>query len=163
MYRVVTQGWVIAIMAVTAIGLNRSAAAQFGSQKVGAPDATVEQIRELQRDKTKQDKFVLVDVRSDEECRVSVIKGAITKAQFEREFEKHKQKAVIVYCTVGARSATYANQLKQKGWNAWNYKGSIIDWCKNKLPLTTVDGKATNRVHTYSRWYRVPSIYKAVY
>jgi rhodanese-related sulfurtransferase len=151
------------IFAVTILGMNQTAFAQESGKQVIAPVTKVNEIRKLQQDETKKDTFVLVDVRSVEEINVSVIKGAITKAQFERDIEKHKQKAIIVYCTSGVRSANYANQLKQKGWNAYNYKGSILDWCKNKLPLTTVDGNATNRVHTYSVWNRVPSQYKAVH
>ncbi len=163
MYHLPTCRFAFAIFVVTVFGLNQTAAAQKSDKQLVAPVAKLKEIRKLQQDETKKDTFVLVDVRSVEESNVSVIKGAITRAQFEREVEKHQEKAIIVYCTSGVRSANYANRLKQKGWNAFNYKGSILDWCKNKLPLTTVDGKATKRVHTYSAWNRVPSEYEAVH
>ena len=162
MHRFVTQGWVFAIVLVTCSEWNQSVIAQVATEKVVAPVVTAQQIRDLQLDESKTGKFIVVDVRSPAETEVSVIPGAITKAQFERESKKYGNRAIIVYCTVGARSATYANGLKQKGWNAWNYKGSILDWCKHQFPLTTLDGVPTKRVHTYSIWYRVPRQYEAV-
>ncbi|QEG23722.1 rhodanese-like domain-containing protein [Mariniblastus fucicola] len=157
-----THSLVVIVAMWMVFGSHSIVSAQDAKQIQTAPVVKVNQIRQLQGDKTKKDKFVIVDVRSVAETKVSVIKGAITKVKFEKEIKQHQGKAVIVYCTSGVRSASYANQLKKKGWNSWNYKGSILDWCKNELPLTTTDGKATNRVHTYSVWNRVPRKYEAV-
>jgi len=107
--------------------------------------------------------FVVVDVRSKAETQVSVIPGAITKAQFEQDREKYDGRLVVPYCTVGGRSGAYAKQLAEDGVKVKNYKGSILDWVKNELPLVTLDGKPTNRVHTYSAGYQVPNQYKAVH
>lgn len=106
--------------------------------------------------------FVVVDVRSEKETNVSVIPGAITKAQYEKDAAKHQGKLVIPYCTVGARSGAYAKQLAGKGVEVKNYKGSILDWVNAGLPLTTLDGQPTKRVHTYSDRYRVPANYEQV-
>jgi len=157
-----THGWVGVFVLLTCFAWNGFASAQLVQQNQTTPIVTSQQIQQLQADETIRDRFVIVDVRSVAESNVSVIPGAITKAQFERKSEQHQSKAIIVYCTSGFRSAKYANKLKQKGWNAWNYKGSILDWCKHKLPLTTVEGTVTKRVHTYSVWNRVPSEYTAV-
>ena len=153
---------VVVAFGIVFFGLSQSANAQWGQQQNAAPVVTAKQIRELQADQNVKDKFIVVDVRAKAESDVSVIPGAITKAKFEQTANQHQGKAIIVYCTSGGRSAKYANLLKQKGWNAWNYKGSILDWCKNKLPLTKQDGTKTNRVHTYSRWNSVPREYQAV-
>lgn len=107
--------------------------------------------------------FVVVDVRSEAETKVSVIPGAITKVEFEKDREKYNGRTVIPYCTVGGRSGAYAQQLANDGVKVKNYKGSILDWVNNELPLVTLDGKPTNRVHTYSAGYRVPSKYQAVH
>jgi rhodanese-related sulfurtransferase len=109
-----------------------------------------------------QDDFVLVDVRSDAEVNVSVIPGAITKSQFEKNPQLYQDKTVIVYCTVGGRSGAYAKQLAEKGVKVKNYQGSILEWVKAELPVETLDGKPTNRVHTYSDRYRIPSKYQQV-
>lgn len=106
--------------------------------------------------------FVLVDVRSDIEIQVSVIPGAITKAVYEKNPEKYKDKTVIAYCTVGGRSARYAKQLQESGVMAINYKGSVLGWVKAGLPLVTLDGEPTHRVHVFSDRYQVPSKYEAI-
>lgn len=107
--------------------------------------------------------FVIVDVRSESESGVSLIPGALTRTEFERTAADHQGKKVIAYCTVGVRSGKFVNQLIRQGWKAWNYEGSIIDWCKNKLPLVSPDGAETQQVHTYSAKYSVPDDYKAMY
>ncbi|OYP37090.1 hypothetical protein CGZ80_06605 [Rhodopirellula sp. MGV] len=127
----------------------------------------------LDRQKTLEDKakeenqsvkspFVLVDVRSDKEIDVSMIPGAITKAQFEKESQKYKDKTVIVYCLSGGRSSRYASQLRDEGFDVKNFKGSILGWCGAELPVVTPEGKATNRVHVFSDRYKIPSRYEAI-
>ncbi|MCC9656281.1 rhodanese-like domain-containing protein [Rhodopirellula halodulae] len=106
--------------------------------------------------------FVLVDVRSEAEVNVSVIPGAITKREFEQNREKYSGRVVIPYCTVGGRSGAYAKQLAKENVSVKNYKGSILKWIDAELPLVTLDGKPTHRVHTYSDRYKVPSKYEQV-
>ncbi len=109
-----------------------------------------------------QPDFVLVDVRSDAEVKVSVIPGAITKAQYEKERQRYQGRLVIPYCTVGGRSGAYAKQLTKDGVKVKNYKGSILKWVDAGLPVVTLDGQPTNRVHTYSDRYRIPAKYEQV-
>ncbi len=106
--------------------------------------------------------FVVVDVRSDAEINVSVIPGAITKAQFEKNKQLYEGRTVIPYCTVGGRSGAYAKQLAGSGMKVKNYQGSILKWIDAGLPLVTLDGKPTHRVHTHSSRYRVPEKYEQV-
>lgn len=113
-------------------------------------------------EKIPEAEFVVVDVRSDKEVSVSVIPGAITKAQFEKDASKYHGKLVIPYCTVGVRSRAYAKQLIGKGVKVKNYEGSILKWIDADLPLVTLDGKPTNRVHTYSDRYQIPDKYQQV-
>ncbi|TWU47050.1 rhodanese-like domain-containing protein [Rubripirellula reticaptiva] len=109
-----------------------------------------------------QASFVVVDVRSDAEQRVSVIPGAITKAQYEKDTNLYADRLVIPYCTIGGRSGAYAKLLAGKGVKVKNYKGSILKWVDAGHPLVTLDGKPTNRVHTYSDRYRIPATYEQV-
>ncbi|TWU16324.1 rhodanese-like domain-containing protein [Allorhodopirellula heiligendammensis] len=106
--------------------------------------------------------FVLVDVRSDAEQKVSLIPGAITKAAFEKDAKKYQDRTVIVYCLSGGRSKAYAKQLVGKGAKVKNYQGSILAWVNAELPLVTPEGKPTNRVHTVSDRYQVPAKYEQV-
>ncbi|MDG2219886.1 MAG: rhodanese-like domain-containing protein [Rubripirellula sp.] len=107
-------------------------------------------------------KFVLVDVRGDAETEVSIIPGAITKSQYEKHRSKYQGRTVIAYCTFGGRSGKYATQLAKAGVQVKNYEASILGWVKNDLPVVTPQGKPTNRVHTYSDQYDVPSGYQQV-
>ncbi|MCP4891031.1 MAG: rhodanese-like domain-containing protein [Planctomycetaceae bacterium] len=106
--------------------------------------------------------FVVVDVRSNAETSVSVIPGAITKAQYEKNRRQYQGRLVIPYCTVGGRSGAYAKQLAKSGVRVKNYQGSILKWVDAGLPVVTLDGKPTNRVHTYSDRYRIPANYVQV-
>jgi rhodanese-related sulfurtransferase len=120
-----------------------------------------QQARESQQ-AVKPADFVVVDVRSDAEIKVSIIPGAITKAQFEQNREKYRDRTVIPYCTIGGRSGAYARQLAKNGVKVKNYQGSILDWVKNELPVVTLEGKPTTRVHTYSDRYKIPAKYQQV-
>jgi rhodanese-related sulfurtransferase len=106
--------------------------------------------------------FVLVDVRSDAEVNVSMIPGAITKAEYEKNPKKYAGRTVIPYCTVGGRSGAYATKLAKNDIKVKNYKGSILQWAEAGLPFVTPEGKQTNRVHTYSDRYRIPAKYEQV-
>ncbi|QDT07580.1 hypothetical protein K227x_60080 [Rubripirellula lacrimiformis] len=115
-----------------------------------------------QGDPAPQADFVLVDVRSDAEVNVSIIPGAITKSDFEKHRDRYTGRTVIPYCTIGGRSGRYANQLLQEGAKVKNFKGSILEWVKAEMPVVTLDGKPTRRVHIYSDRYAIPEIYEAV-
>lgn len=106
--------------------------------------------------------FVVVDVRSEAEVNVSVIPRAITKAQFEKRRDQYRGRLVIPYCTVGGRSGAYAQTLVKRGVKVKNFKGSILKWIDAGLPLVTLQGKPTNRVHTYSDRYQIPLAYEQV-
>ena len=169
----------IGVLALTALSVcSTEAQAQFGSLLRRGPSVEVISTSELAsmlKDQIKSAReargsgqhpkpadFVLVDVRSDAEVNVSVIPGAITKSKYERNRENYRGQTVIPYCTIGGRSGAYAKQLAKSGVKVKNYKGSILDWVENQLPLVTLEGQPTNRVHTYSDRYRIPDKYEQV-
>lgn len=165
----------LAALAVAQPGL---ATAQFGGLLGGGAkveaietDTLAKMLRDQQAAVTKakeagngkpESKFVVVDVRSDTEINVSIIPGAITKSEFEKNRDKYQDQLVIPYCTIGGRSGAYAAQLVKEGLKVKNYKGSILKWVDAGLPLVTLEGKPTNRVHTYSDRYRIPAKYEQV-
>ncbi len=174
-----TSKWICTVAVLAVATSELPANAQWGSLFGASP--SVEQISttQLRRLQTAQEKaakaaaqsgtqppaakFVIVDVRSPQEYRVSMIPGAITKQQYESHRQQYSDLTVIPYCTVGGRSTQYAAQLASKGVKVLNYKESILGWCAQNLPLVTPTGKATKTVHTASSRYRVPPTYKAVW
>ena len=164
MERFFAQGWLFAfVVAMLQVTLLNQFQNERWMMQQAAPEISANQILEHQSEASQDSVFVIVDVRSADESDVSIIPGAITVAQFEADKERLEGSKVICYCTVGYRSGEYANQLKAQGWDAFNYKGSILDWCNKELALETVDGRSTNQVHTYSWWYSVPTKYEVVY
>jgi rhodanese-related sulfurtransferase len=121
---------------------------------------TIDLFKQIQASEAALKSIVLVDVRSDNETRVSVIPGAITKAQFEANPDKYKGKTAICYCLSGGRSGKYVKQLKSKDVPAVDLKGSMLGWCEAGLPITTLDGNPTKRVNVFGN--KVPAEYESV-
>jgi rhodanese-related sulfurtransferase len=161
------KNFLFATVLVFSVAVVNDASAQFGNlfgRKQAVPEIKVEQLRELKLDEKKESSdYVLVDVRTREESSVSVIPGAITMFEFEKNRDRYRDRTVITYCTSGYRSEQYARKLIEKGVKAKNFKGSILEWCRTGLPLLTPNGEPTNRVHTYSSRNRVPAKYQAVW
>ena len=149
------------VIVATILLLIQWVGAQILSPK--APTVTAGQIQALQADSENSQQFLIVDVRDKVETDVSTIPGAITVAEFEQTQQDHQGKKIITYCTVGYRSGIYAQKLRAIGWNAWNYQGSILDWCNNQLPVVTPSGRDTNRVHTYNSRYALKAGYQPVF
>lgn len=110
-----------------------------------------------------QKNCVLVDVRTEAERQVSIIPGAISAAEFERTIKDQTGKTVVCYCTIGYRSAQYAQAMKQRGVSIASFNGSIIAWCQAGQKVTTQNGRDTTRVHVYGpKWNLLPPEYQAV-
>ena len=153
------------------VGLPTMMFAQFAGLFAGSlavPEVNVGQLMMLNADladggKKFDGQHVIVDVRTPEEYQVSMIPGAVTKVQFEKNKQQYRDCTIVVYCTIGYRSGQYAKKLMSDGFNAKNFKGSILAWCHAGLPLVTMQGEPTYQVHTYSSEYKVPSKYTAVF
>ncbi|MGI9628582.1 MAG: rhodanese-like domain-containing protein, partial [Longimicrobiales bacterium] len=102
----------------------------------------------LQEVMSRPESLVLIDVRSPEERAVSMIPGAISVEEFERNPEDGSDKLVVVYCTIGVRSSQYAQAMAGKGVNVVNLEGSILGWSYHGGPLVQ-GGEATKRLHVY--------------
>ena len=160
--------WVVAIAAamILASGL---ALLQFGDYLGEVPTVGVETVARTIEEPaaraapTDERPMLLVDVRSQKEIDVSMIPGAVTREEFERNAQRYVEEYRIVpYCTVGARSKAYTKELRERGIDAVNFEGSIIGWAEAELPLVTRDGEPTRRVHTWSSAFQVPESYEQV-
>lgn len=98
------------------------------------------------------DGAVLVDVRSEEERAVSRIPGSITREAYLADPGRYGDRPVVAYCTVGERSARFAQEQAGQGRTILNFEGSILAWTHHGGALVGPDGP-TRRLHVYgSRW-----------
>jgi rhodanese-related sulfurtransferase len=78
--------------------------------------------------------YVLLDVRSPQECQVGMQENAsqlnfLDQAVFMAGIESlDKSKDYFVYCRSGARSSNACAVLNQKGFNTYNLLGGMLDW-----------------------------------
>lgn len=106
---------------------------------------------------------ILVDVRTAQEQTVSMIPGAITKEVFLQEKEACRDKKIVAYCTVGARSAVFAEKISKDGFQAYNLAGGILAWTGEGGKVVSAAQQAEKKVHTYGKeWDLVPSTHVGV-
>lgn len=77
------------------------------------------------------DGAILVDVRSEGEFASGHVDGAVNVPvqRIERLADKAaRDKAIVVYCRSGARSASAASTLKRLGFTEVHDLGSIANW-----------------------------------
>jgi rhodanese-related sulfurtransferase len=95
---------------------------------------------------------LILDVRDKEEYDVSHLPQAVLYTKNNVVLETTpKSTPIVVYCSVGLRSAALARQLTEKGFiNVKNLRGSIFMWTNEKRPLV---GRFTDKAHPYNaRW-----------
>lgn len=102
-----------------------------------------------------QEKIVLIDVRDADEFAISQIKGA-QHIQSPEKVSVQKQSRIVVYCSVGYRSADFVQALQERGFqNVVNLRGSIFAWANSGYPVYK-DGKRAYHVHPYNKkWGRL--------
>jgi rhodanese-related sulfurtransferase len=71
---------------------------------------------------------IIVDCRTTDEMKVSMIGGAAPLEMFDKIKTNFKDKVIYTYSTVGSRAAQYAQKLTQEGFNAVNLSGGILTW-----------------------------------
>lgn len=116
---------------------------------------TVERISVKQLNSKKREDVILIDVRKKEEFNISHIPGAVhLEDPFDiAELASTSDKELIVYCSVGYRSAAVVHELINLGIdNAKNLEGSIFEWANDGLPLVNKNG-STRQVHPYDDYW----------
>lgn len=98
------------------------------------------------------EKLVLVDVRQPREQEVSMLPGAITAEDFQKNADDYEGKTVVPYCTIGGRSGMYSMQLRSKGWDVLNFAGSVLAWSLAGGEFEC-EGQPTNRVYVNAKKY----------
>lgn len=121
------------------------------------PDVTQRSVSDLVADLEGPDpKPLLIDVREPGEYAVSQIPGAVHAqgAAVEDLVQRAGGRPVILYCSVGYRSARDAQALLQKGSdNVSNLEGSIFEWANEEYTMTRGGAASTTKtefVHPYN-------------
>jgi rhodanese-related sulfurtransferase len=93
---------------------------------------------------------LLIDARAPEEYAVSHLPGAHNLTTVG-EVRADKETAIVVYCSVGVRSAILAKALQEAGFShVRNLRGSIFAWAEKGYPLWRGDTSA-DKVHPYDK------------
>jgi len=109
-------------------------------------DDAKKRVRECTIDDVKQrldrgDKFILVDVREDNEFAADHLPGAIhlSKGVIERDIEKtvpDTNTELVLYCGGGFRSALAADNLQKMGYkNVISMDGGVRGWRERGYPM----------------------------
>ena len=123
------------------------------------PDVPVVTVPQLREELRRDARPILLDARAAEEFAVSHLAGARLAPDLEAASkvlsDSPKDRAVVVYCSVGYRSAALTQRLRERGYtNVRNLEGSLFEWCNRGLPVQR-DGKTVEQVHPYDRtWGR---------
>ena len=100
---------------------------------------------------------ILLDVRTKDEYAVSHLRNArraLTESEAVEALRGVEPDArVVVYCSVGYRSAKLASALQERGFrDVYNLEGSIFEWANEGRPVYS-DGQRVDKVHPYdSKW-----------
>ena len=96
---------------------------------------------------------ILLDARSEAEYAVSHLRASQRIEPNEPDlatFTESKDKPIVVYCSVGYRSARIAEHLQQAGFSVvYNLEGSIFQWANEGRPVFK-DDRPTILVHPYN-------------
>ena len=85
----------------------------------------------------------LVDVREPHEWEAGRIAGArhIEIERLASEAETlDRQRPVLFYCRLGARSGMAANAFRRAGFDAYSVDGGLTEWDRRGYPLEPEDG-----------------------
>jgi rhodanese-related sulfurtransferase len=96
-------------------------------------------ITQLQAALKQPEPIKLIDVRAPAEFAVSHLLGAVSltsSAQIAKAYGADKQQALVLYCSVGWRSAKIVSELQSLGFTqVSNLEGSIFEWANEGLPV----------------------------
>lgn len=99
---------------------------------------------------------VLIDARREAEYTTSHLPQAIWANTLEavEAADISKESPIVLYCSVGYRSARLAQTLQAAGYSVMNLEGSLFQWANEGRPLVSA-GRATHQVHPYNRLWKL--------
>lgn len=102
---------------------------------------------------------VILDIREQNEFAISHLQGAQRVAPNRRQFDSlglQPSATIVVYCSVGYRSAEMALRLQEAGFpNVYNLQGGIFQWA-NEGRTVYRGARVVHQVHPYdATWGRM--------
>jgi len=92
----------------------------------------------------------IIDVRPNEEYKISHLPDAINITNI-KNINVPRDNTIVVYCSVGLRSARFVKKLKKQGYTGvLNLRGSIFEWANKGYPLVR-GAKSVTVVHPYNK------------
>jgi len=166
----VSGGWVSPALASGELPLQRFAA-EVEAAYPATPTLTVQSFSA----RADRPRMLIVDARLPAERAVSQIPGAISSEQLRERLNESPvsladsgrlrlMPTVLVYCTIGMRSAELTRELRSEGITAFNLSGGVLAWAEAGQPFVDSNGNPTRKVHVYGRrWNYLPDGYEAVW
>jgi rhodanese-related sulfurtransferase len=102
-----------------------------------------ERVDEIRAD----ERWQIVDVREDAEHEAGRIAGSrhVELGRLTAEAGSiDRDRPVVFYCRVGARSAMAAQAFRASGWDAYSMGGGLLQWDARGLPLDPPDGRVAD-------------------
>ena len=100
---------------------------------------------------------LLLDVRTPPEFAVSHLAGARRVDPGDdaaQVADLPLTEPIVTYCSVGYRSAQFAEKLQRAGYrDVRNLEGSIFAWANEGRPLVRDTDTPTREVHPFNRWW----------
>jgi rhodanese-related sulfurtransferase len=93
------------------------------------------------------DALQLVDVREDHETAAGRIAGArhIELAALSGQAGTiDRDRPVVFYCRVGARSTMAAQAFRASGYDAYSMRGGLLQWVAEHRPISPEDGRVAD-------------------
>jgi len=115
---------------------------------------TTQELADWQAD-PQRDPPLLLDVRAAEEYGVSHLRGAVladSGSALRSALDGiDPDRPIVVYCSVGYRSAKAARNIQEMGFqNVTNLEGSIFAWANEGRPVFR-NGEQASKVHPYDK------------
>lgn len=95
---------------------------------------------------------LIIDVREQEEFQVSHLQNALNLKTGDAitQLYQDKDTPIVVYCSVGYRSAGVAEELRQMGYtDVRNLRHSIFEWANKGYPMVNGAGE-TEKAHPFN-------------
>ncbi|TAL53316.1 MAG: hypothetical protein EPN86_04545 [Nanoarchaeota archaeon] len=99
---------------------------------------------ELKKLIDRKENYILIDVREKDELKHGMIPTAqhirlseflnslsLSPAELKKKHGFSKKDRLILYCRSGNRSEFAAKIAREKGFNALNFAGSVLEWAKH--------------------------------
>lgn len=106
--------------------------------------------------------YLLVDIRSQEHIKLSIIPGAVSLNQFLTAKNNFKDKLIILYSTIGLGANEVASQLNNDGFHSVILRGGTLAWAQENFDFIHGNNPTKEIFIENEAWNLLPDNYKGV-